>query len=198
MNIFAKGWIFLCKFWFAFLGSYPVTDTYENRIMQLSKYDLDEIVDNFDDSHAAIAIEQIYLKAAALKRPVRIVTGHFNPIVYENHPMVISAFEKCVSKKIDIKVVITEPVKFNQNNTQFAENIKKLNRNKKINIVMTSKKSTPHMIVVGDSGSIFRYETNSKTYNGKVSFNSPEVGRAFVNNFDLLFKEVTGKLAGDR
>ncbi|MDB4223821.1 hypothetical protein N9850_08610 [Granulosicoccus sp.] len=189
MAFASRVWTMLCKIWFGFLGSYPTTSSYSERISQLSKYSLGDIVDNFDASHAATAIENIYIKAAQTRKPIRIITGHFNPVVYENL-RVRDAFSKCIKNKVDIKIVVTESKSYLENEIAFVQ---ELAGKENINIAMSEGIATPHMIVVGDKGAVFRYETNCDTYNGKVSFNSPEVGRNFVKTFDELYLKLSNE-----
>lgn len=167
-------------------GTYPSTSTFEEKIKQLSTYDLSEIVENFDAEHAAIVIEQIYEKAAREKKPIRHVTGCFDPIVYEKYPSILNAFKACVERGVPISIIVTEPEKFKSNDITFTTYVKGLDGGGLVSIEKTDENLT-HVLVVGDSGSIFRFETNADTHNGKVSFNAKNIGKHFVQSFDSKF-----------
>jgi len=181
-------WHLLLKFYYFLIGAYPPTNSFEQKIQQLSDFNLEEIVENFDAKHAAIVIERIYLKAAIEKKKIRHLTGHFDPVVYKDYPNVLAALKKCVRNKVEISVIVTEREKFDSNKIEF---VKLIENYASINYSSESMTQEPHMLLVGDHGSVFRYETNPSTHNGKVSFNCPSLGGGFVDSFDSLFDSLT-------
>ena len=181
-NVFSMVWLRLRKLWYASFGTYRTPRTFEEKVQQLSTFEQSEIIDNDRTNHAEIAMIAIYKKAAEKKLPIRHVTGFLDPAVYSS-PKLEEALNGCIKKKVPISMMYTDVDLFEQHNSEFKNSITTYPLAK----VVPSNENLPHMIMLGDNGAVFRYETHPERHTAKLSFNCPEFGSRLVSEFDENF-----------
>lgn len=143
---------------------------------------------NEDVYHAWYLFKVILQRAPKNKYPIRIICGQLRKDFYESlGPYADDAMKKGCS--LDVYVTFRSKESLREESNQFAQMLESSeNGNLYCNDEGKDMESVPHMILAGEKGEIFRYETDNKEHKALVAFgetNYPEnFGESLVNNFN--------------
>ena len=141
---------------------------------------------NEDVYHAWYLFKVILQRAPKDKYPIRIVCGRLRKDFYES---LKPYADKAMKKGCSLDVYVTSRTKEELEDNQFAQMLESSeNGNLCCNDEGKDMESVPHMILAGEKGEIFRYETDSKEHKALVAFGKtdyPEnLGESLVKNFN--------------
>jgi len=159
--------------------------TFESKVAIAANRALPDTIDNFDSSSAITVLSHIFESAAVDRKRIRHISNDFDPAVYDDY-RVIDALQKCINSDIRMQYIINKNSEYKGNRSRFVKLLKMHN----VEIVTSSEKLNP-LVVLGESGNVYRYETDPETQKHVVSFNWPIVGTKLIKYFDQHFSKAT-------
>ncbi|MDQ6953994.1 MAG: hypothetical protein Q9M20_00950 [Mariprofundaceae bacterium] len=155
------------------MSNYSTFDTFEELVKDRRKSNSSALIDNAAWDHALTLFYNMLEVASDKEKSVRIITGSMNRDFYCDSG-ITDRLKKIMGENIAIEIIVANDPAMDLNLHPCASMIDAYEHGK----ILIAKPAiaSPHMLLIGDDASCFRFEVDHTQAKAKASFNNSILG----------------------
>lgn len=171
------------------INEFMLDDMYRANVKLMAREGSDAYIPNGNEVHAAAIYEGMFNN---VKEKIQIFCNNLDGNVFDR-PEVITAFENCLKKNVQVNIVTQESVNETSPFVKTFNNLKKQNASYSMSLTTVSPDSQlaslKENFTIGDD-KMFRFEADRNECKATASFNQPSLVKTLTQSASFVFEPI--------